>query len=78
MNDVGARASDPGERFVSAATRLFELEDEQVFSGAGRGPTPDEAAAAESNGPASERVVDSYKDMMERGRRQAGEGRLRL
>jgi hypothetical protein len=78
MTDLGARINDPGDKFVSDATRLFELEDEQVFSGAGRGPTPDEAAAAERYGPASERVVDSYIEMMERGCRQAGEGRLTL
>jgi hypothetical protein len=70
--------SDPSSSLVSAATRAFELEDEQVFSGAGRGPTPDEAAAADSYGPASERVVDSYREMAERGVRQAGEGRLTL
>ncbi|HEX6392820.1 MAG TPA: hypothetical protein VFZ97_05225 [Acidimicrobiales bacterium] len=77
MSDIG-RQSDPGDGLVSAATRAFELEDEQVFSGAGRGPTPDEAAAAERYGPASERTVDSYREMMERGSHQAGEGRLTL
>jgi hypothetical protein len=78
MSDVGGPMSDPGDRFVSAETRAFELEDEQVFAGAGRGPTPDEAAAAESNGPCSERVVHNYREMVDRGRRQAGQGRLKL
>jgi hypothetical protein len=77
MTDTGRR-SDPGDGFVSAATRAFELEDEQVFSGAGRGPTPDEAAAAERYGPASERTVDSYREMMDKGSRQVGEGRVTL
>jgi hypothetical protein len=75
MTDTGRR-SDPGDRLVSDATRAFELEDEQVFSGAGRGPTPDETAAAERYGPSSERTADSYREMAERGSRQAGEGRV--
>ena len=68
--------SDPGDRFVTAATRAFELEDEQVFAGAGRGPTPDEAAAAESHGPCSEHVVHNYREMVDRGSHQTGEGRV--
>jgi hypothetical protein len=78
MTDTRGRMSDPGDSFVSDATRAFELEDEQVFAGAGRGPTPDEVAAAESYGPVSERVVDSYREMVDRGSHQAGEGRLTL
>jgi hypothetical protein len=77
MIDIGRR-SDPGDSFVSAATRAFELEDEQVFAGAGRGPTPDEAAAAERYGPASERTADAYREMVDLGTHQAGEGRLTL
>ena len=38
---------DPGYDRVTDRTREFELEDEQVFSGAGRGPTPEEREAAE-------------------------------
>lgn len=78
MGDRTVRMNDPGDSLVSAATRAFELEDEQVFSGAGRGPTPAEVAAADSWGPASERAVDSYREMLERGSHQAGEGRLTL
>lgn len=78
MRDLRGRKNDPGDGLVSAATRAFELEDEQVFPGAGRGPTPDEAAAAERYGPASERVVHHYREMADRGRRQIGEGRLAL
>lgn len=70
--------TDTGDRLVTAATRAFELEDEQVFSGAGRGPTPDEAAAAERYGPPSERTADSYREMAELGTHQAGEGRVIL
>ncbi len=78
MSDIDGWMSDPGDRLVSAATRAFELEDEQVFSGAGRGPTPGEAAAADGYGRASERVVHHYREMVDRGSRQAGEGRLML
>ncbi len=78
MSDIGGWTSDPGDRLVSAATRAFELEDEQVFSGAGRGPTPDEAAAADGYGPASERVVHHYREMIHIGSRDVGEGRLML
>lgn len=63
---------------VSVATRAFELEDEQVFAGAGRGPTPEEVAAAESYGPVSERVVHHYREMLDIGSHQAGEGRITL
>jgi hypothetical protein len=78
MGNLQSRMKDPGDSLVSAATRAFELEDEQVFSGAGRGPTPDEVAAAESYGPASESVVHHYREMAERGRGQMGEGRITL
>jgi hypothetical protein len=69
---------DPSDDRVTATTRAFELEDEQVFSGAGRGPTPDEAEAAELNEPVSLTVARHYREMLERGRRQRGEGRLNL
>ena len=31
---------EPGTDKVTSATRAFELEDAQMFRGAGRGPTP--------------------------------------
>jgi hypothetical protein len=70
------KADDPGDGKVSAATRTFELQDAQVFSGAGRGPTPSEAAAAERAGPVSERTRAAYKEMVDRGAHQLGEGRI--
>lgn len=67
---------DPGYDKVSDLTREFELVDEQVFAGAGRGPTPAEEAAAEKAPPVSERTRQAYKEMVWRGAHQRGEGRL--
>ena len=70
---------EPGTDKVSAATRRFEMEDAQVFRGAGRGPTPDEEAAAERAGDrVAQPVADAYKEMLARGAGQRGEGRLEL
>ena len=38
---------EPGADRVTPSTRRFEIEDARMFRGAGRGPTPDEEAAAE-------------------------------
>ena len=70
------REHDPGSDRVTELTRRFELEDEQVFSGAGRGPTPDEARAAERYGAASEATRQAYMEMVWRGAQQRGEGRI--
>lgn len=70
------REDDPGDAKVTDQTRRFEVEDEQVFPGAGRGPTPDEAAAAERAGPVSERTRAAYREMLDRGAHQQGEGRI--
>jgi hypothetical protein len=67
---------DPGYERVTDLTRTFELEDEQVFAGAGRGPTPDEERAAERAGPVSERTRQAYLEMTDRGAHQRGEGRI--
>lgn len=71
-----ARTDDPGYDKVTDATRAFELQDEQVFAGAGRGPTPREAAAAERAAPVSERTRSAYREMIFRGANQIGEGRI--
>jgi hypothetical protein len=70
------KEDDPGYDKVTDQTRRFELEDEQVFSGAGRGPTPEEAAAAERAGPVTDRTRQAYKEMLDRGAHQQGEGRI--
>lgn len=67
---------DPGDRWVSERTRQFERQDEQVFAGAGRGPTPAEEAAAERAAPVSERTREAYRAMVFRGANHPGEGRL--
>jgi hypothetical protein len=67
---------EPGRGLVTDITRRFELEDQQVFPGAGRGPTAAEAAAAERAGPVSERTRRAYRDMILRGKSQQGEGRI--
>jgi hypothetical protein len=67
---------DPGSDKVTDRTREFELVDGQVFSGAGRGPTPAEEAAAEKAPPVSERTRQAYKEMAWRGAHHPGEGRL--
>jgi hypothetical protein len=70
------KEDDPGYDKVTDQTRRFELEDEQVFSGAGRGPTPEEAAAAERAGPVTDHTRQAYKEMLDRGAHQQGEGRI--
>ncbi len=67
---------DPGDARVTSRTRAVELEDEQVFSGAGRGATPAEAAAAARLGQVSDTVRDAYREMLFRGANQRGEGRI--
>jgi hypothetical protein len=78
MADDTADDDDPGTRLVTELTRRFELEDQQVFAGAGRGPTPAEEAAAERAAPVSDRTREAYKAMVFRGANQQGEGRLHL
>lgn len=58
----------------SPQTRAEEAEEAAHAHEAGRGPTPEEEAAADSVEPDPE-VADSYRDMTERGARQQGEGR---
>jgi hypothetical protein len=67
---------DPGYDKVTDATRTFALRDAQVFSGAGRGPTPAETAAAERAAPVGDHTREAYKGMVFRGATQRGEGRI--
>jgi len=67
---------DPGYDKVTDETRRFELQDEQVFAGAGRGPTAQEAAAAERAGPVAERTREAYRSYLDRGAHVEGEGRI--
>ena len=68
---------EPGADRVTSTTQLFELEDEQVFAGAGRGPTPsEELAAARAVSLLTSSVIEHYKEMVWRGSLQLGEGRV--
>ena len=67
--------NEPGADKVAEATRIFEIEDAQVFRGAGRGPTPDEEAAAERWGTFAPSTAAAYREMLDRGAWQPGEGR---
>jgi hypothetical protein len=67
---------DPGHDKVTDRTREFELIDQQVLAGAGRGPTAAEETAADKAPPVSERTRQAYKEMVWRGATQRGAGRL--
>ena len=68
---------DPGYKKVTDETRTFEQEqDEHATTDAGRGPTPGEEEAAERSDPVSDETREAYKEMVERGAHQEGEGRI--
>jgi hypothetical protein len=67
---------DPGYDRVTDETRAFQRIDERVVAGAGRGPTPAEAEAAEQAPPVSERTRQAYMEMVWRGANHPGEGRI--
>jgi hypothetical protein len=67
---------EPGADRVSDATRNFARVDEQVVAGAGRGPTPAEAAAAETAPPVKDRNREAYREMVWKGATHRGGGRL--
>ena len=66
---------EPGADKVDERTRRFEIEDATVFRGAGRGPTPEEEAAAERWGSFAPSTREAYREMLDRGAWQQGEGR---
>ena len=57
------------------ATREAERDEARTTAQADREPTPEEAAAAETN-ELDEGVAENYAEMAERGAKQKGEGRL--
>jgi hypothetical protein len=71
-----AARDDPGYDRVTDETRAFARRDEKVTSDAGRGPTPEEEAAAEKAPPVEDHTREAYKEMVWRGATQRGEGRL--
>ncbi|HEV7526653.1 MAG TPA: hypothetical protein VGP92_16930 [Acidimicrobiia bacterium] len=60
----------------SGKTRETEDEDARVRAQAGEAATADEEAAAERAGALDPEVERSYKEAIERGADQKGEGRL--
>lgn len=67
-------AITPAEN-VSDATRAFEARDAHVAPGPDREPTPAEVAAARRSAPLKETTIQCYREMLDRGAWQQGEGR---
>lgn len=67
--------TEPGADKVTERTRAVEIEDAQIFRGAGRGPTPEEERAAERWGTCAPSTARAYREMLDRGAWQCGEGR---
>ena len=60
----------------SEATRATEREDALVHAEPDDAPTSDEEAAAERAGEPDEKSAQAYKEAIERGAREKGEGRI--
>ena len=58
------------------ATRATEREDARVKAHADDAPTHDEEAAADRAGTPDAKSAEAYKEAIERGARQEGEGRI--
>ena len=67
--------ADKQER-ISQATKDAGRRDAKAEHGAPQVPTAAETEAAERHGKASPDVGEHYDEMLERGARQKGEGRL--
>jgi hypothetical protein len=68
--------SDGDRTRPSRETRATEEEDEKVTAHADDLPTPDEEAAAERGRVDDPEASAAYKEAIERGARQKGEGRI--
>lgn len=64
----------PESAKLDAATKAADAVDARQEPGAGQEPTEEEAAAAERAAPADPEVAETYKDQLERGAAQEGEG----
>jgi hypothetical protein len=60
----------------SAETRAEEAREARQGAGAGRPPTAEEEAAADEHEEVPAEVGEHYEEMLERGARQKGEGRI--
>jgi len=64
-----------GETKPSDDTRAEEDREAEKAHDAGRGPTADEAQAAEKNNKVDDKTREGYEEMLERGANQKGEGK---
>ncbi len=68
--------SEPEHTRPSRATRATEEEDARVAAHSDDPPTDAEAAAADRAAPGDPDTARAYKEAIERGARQEGEGRI--
>lgn len=64
------------EERITQATKDAEHADAKAEHGAPQVPTPEEAAAADSNGPTDPKVKETYEEYLETGAEVKGEGKL--
>lgn len=69
-------AAEDRDEGISEATEAVEQHDATAEHGAGAMPTDAEEAAAERYGDSSDETARNYKDQVERGANQRGEGRI--
>ncbi len=68
--------SEPEPTRPSRATRATEEENARVAAHSDDAPTDAEEAAADRAGPEDPEAARAYKEAIERGARQEGEGRI--
>ena len=68
--------AEEAQEKITQATKDAERKEAHAQAGAPQVPTPEEEAAADSVGGASESTKEHYKEMVDRGANQEGEGRL--
>ena len=61
---------------ITDATKESDRKSAAMEHGAAEVPTPAESAAAERKGKAAPGVEEHYEEMVERGAKQQGEGRI--
>ena len=64
-----------GQTKPSGDTEAEEAREAKKPHDAGRGPTDEEAAAAEKNNKVDQGTREGYEEMLERGAHQKGEGK---
>jgi hypothetical protein len=64
------------EKRISDETRQEEQREARMDAGPGRMPTPDEEQAADRHGQVDAGVAEHEREMLEKGARQKGEGRI--